>query len=187
MTNHPHLCTGPRLLTEVQCALGAPRTILGLDLGSTTGYAVLEACELGHVRVICSGSHQVRRSRDPHEGTGYLELEALLTTQLDGHRPLAVAVEDVRRHRGVRAAHVYGALRGVVALECARRDQILLPIGVGLAKQRATGKGNASKEAMVVAARTLLKVDVIDDNEADALFIALAALDVSSRWQPAAE
>jgi len=91
----------------------------------------------------------------------------------------------VRRHRGVRAAHVYGALRGVLALELARRDLILLPIGVGLVKQRATGKGNANKAAMVESARTRLHVDVVDDNEADALFVALAALDVSSRWSPA--
>jgi len=56
---------------------------------------------------------------------------------------------------------------------CEERETPYMGIPVGTVKKLATGKGNANKAAMVAAAaRRWALADAVDDNEADALWVA---------------
>jgi crossover junction endodeoxyribonuclease RuvC len=84
--------------------------------------------------------------------------------------------EEVRRHRGTDAAHVYGGLMGTLTAWCEERSIPYDGEPVGTIKKFWTGSGNADKEAMKAEARNR-GFTVIDDNEADA--IALRELKLS--------
>ena len=83
-----------------------PRTILALDLGTTTGWAIR-----GHDGLITSGTVSLRPGRFDGGGMRYLRFANWLTEidRLSG--PVAaIWFEEVRRHAGTDAAHVYGGL-----------------------------------------------------------------------------
>ncbi|WP_208436805.1 crossover junction endodeoxyribonuclease RuvC, partial [Bartonella doshiae] len=82
----------------------------------------------------------------------------------------AVYFEEVRRHIGTDAAHVYGGLLGHLTAWCEHHQIPYEGIPVGTIKKATTGKGNASKEEMIKAVRTKGH-NPKDDNEADALAI----------------
>jgi len=88
----------------------------------------------------------------------------------------AVYFEEVRRHVGVDAAHVYGGLMATLTTWCEHHRIPYQGVPVGTIKKHATGKGNAGK-AEVIAAMRALGHPVTDDNEADALAILHWALD----------
>ena len=90
----------------VAAPLAATPTILALDLGTTTGWA-LRALD----GLITSGTVSFRPSRYDGGGMRYLRFTNWLTEldQLSG--PIAaIWYEEVRRHVGTDAAHVYGGL-----------------------------------------------------------------------------
>ena len=79
-----------------------------------------------------------------------------------------VVFEEVRRHLGTGAAHVFG---GYLAHLTAWAEANRIPyqgVPVGTIKRHVTGKGNADKQAVIDAIRRLGFAPV-DDNEADAL------------------
>ena len=88
----------------------------------------------------------------------------------------AVYFEEVRRHVGVDAAHVYGGLIATLTTWCEHHNIAYQGVPVGTIKKHATGKGNAGK-AEVIAAMRALGHPVTDDNEADALAILQWAID----------
>ena len=146
-------------------------TLIGIDPGTACGWAILDSSG-GR---IASGTWDLRPRR--HEGGGmrYLRVrqyvEALLSTPV-GVR--ALAYEEVRRHAGTDAAHVYGGIVAMIAAVCEERKVPYMAIPVGTVKRHATGKGNAPKEMMVSAASEHWACEPCDDNEADALWIASA-------------
>ena len=80
--------------------------ILALDLGTTTGWALR-----GHDGLITSGTTSFRPGRFDGGGMRYLRFTNWLTEidRLSG--PIAaIWFEEVRRHVGTDAAHVYGGL-----------------------------------------------------------------------------
>ena len=98
------------------------------------------------------------------------ELKALAT---DIH---AVYFEEVRRHAGVDAAHVYGGLMATLTTWCEHHGIPYQGVPVGTIKKHATGKGNAGKEEVMAAMRAKGH-PVADDNEADALALLHWAID----------
>lgn len=80
----------------------------------------------------------------------------------------AVYFEEVRRHASTDAAHVYGGFLGMLNAWCEHHQIPYQGVPVGTIKKHATGKGNASKDDMVAAARNRGFAPA-DDNEADAL------------------
>ena len=140
--------------------------VLGIDPGTSCGWAVLD--KGAHV---ASGVWDLKPRR--HEGGGmrYLRLERYLVDSLAGVR--AVFLEEVRRHAGTSAAHVYGGILATVQRVCEVRSIPYASIPVGTIKKAATGRGNAPKTAMIAAARERWPtVEIEDDNHADALWIA---------------
>jgi hypothetical protein len=83
--------------------------------------------------------------------------------------------ERVYAHKGVEAAHIYGAFMYILAMVCEGLKVECVDLNVGTIKKFATGKGNATKEEMIAAARSC-GFNPVDDNEADALAILFVGL-----------
>jgi hypothetical protein len=152
--------------------LAATPTILALDLGTTTGWALR-----AHDGLIISGTVSFRPSRYDGGGMRYLRFTNWLSEldQLSG--PIAaIWYEEVRRHVGTDAAHVYGGLMATLTAWAELRGVPYQGVPVGTIKIHATGKGNAPKEAMIAAARAR-GFSPSDDNEADAIAILLWAIE----------
>ena len=88
----------------------------------------------------------------------------------------AVFFEEVRRHAGVDAAHAYGGFMGHLTAWCEQHNIPYQGVPVGTIKKHATGKGNASKDEMVAAAKAI-GFAPNDDNEADALALLQWAME----------
>lgn len=144
---------------------GGAAALLALDLGTTTGWA-LRAPEGS----VVSGAQSFRPSRFEGGGMRFLRfrgwLEELVATS--GGTLGAVFFEEVRRHAGVDAAHVYGGLLATLTAWCEHRRIPYSGVPVATIKRHATGKGNADKAA-VIAAMKALGHQPGDDNEPDAL------------------
>ena len=88
----------------------------------------------------------------------------------------AVYFEEVRRHAGTDAAHVYGGLLATLTAWCEQHGIAYQGVPVGTIKRFATGKGNADKAAMLAAMRAR-GFSPADDNEADAMAILLWSIE----------
>lgn len=79
-----------------------------------------------------------------------------------------VYFEEVRKHAGTDAAHVYGGLMGILTEWCEDNRIPYEGVPVGTIKKHWTGKGNASKKEMLDECFER-EIPVQDDNEADAV------------------
>ncbi len=139
-------------------------TILALDLGTTTGWALRHRDES-----ITSASQSFRPQRFEGGGMRFLRFKRWLSelNALSGEIH-ALYFEEVRRHSAVDAAHVYGGLMATLTAWCEHQNISYLGVPVATIKKHATGKGNAGKEDVIAAMRSR-GFAVTDDNEADAL------------------
>lgn len=150
--------------------MNKPRAILGIDPGTKCGYTIRYA----------DGRHESGvwdLSPRRHEGGGmrYFRLRSYLMRVLEQVDPCALVYEEVVRHMGTDAAHIYGGIVAVLTEQAEGSDIPYRGIPVATVKKFATGKGNADKTAMVAAARSRWPDDCLtDDNECDARFIAEA-------------
>ena len=144
--------------------------VLAYDLGASTGFAVLS--HDGYR--IASGCLKLGK----RSGFSYHLFEATVRSQLAQFKPELVAYELVRRHRGVEAAHAYGAYEAIL-LKALYLEQIattrLTKVSVQEAKRAATGRGNADKEDLEAAAMLRWAHITESSDESDALWIAEAA------------
>lgn len=143
-------------------------TILALDLGTVAGWALSN--EHGSVM---SGTADFRPRRFEGGGMRYLRFERFLSgirdsTAATGDKTDAVYFEEVRRHVGTDAAHVYGGFLASLTAWCEARAIPYEGVPVGTIKRHVTGKGNANKAAVIAAVKAL-GYKPADDNEADAL------------------
>lgn len=149
--------------------------ILALDLGTSTGWAIRMTCGTK-----VSGRSLFRPGR--HEGGGmrFLRFAAWLDELNKAAGPLAaVYYEEVRRHAGTDAAHIYGGLLCHVSAWCERLKVPYLGLPVATVKKHATGTGNAGKPQMIEAARALgyeIEPGAGEYDEADAVCILECAL-----------
>ena len=151
--------------------------VLGLDLGTTTGWALYRESAL-HVDqggVSDSGVWNLHPPRTGAPGYRYREFNTLVRGKIVKDSVTLVAYEDVKAHAGTLAAHACGGFLAVLEVACGDLGVCALGVGVGSVKKYATGKGNADKELMVLAARRRWpewKREKYDHNEADARWIA---------------
>ena len=165
---HPDLGATPK----TPLPLEPVRTILALDLGTTTGWALHGADGL-----ITSGTVSFRPGRYDGGGMRFLRFTNWLTEldRLSG--PIAtIWFEEVRRHAGTDAAHAYGGFLAHVTAWCEHHAIPYEGVPVGTIKRHVTGKGNANKDA-VIAAVTARGFTPADDNEADAIALLLWAME----------
>ena len=147
------------------------RTILALDLGTQTGWAVLPRSGR-----IPSGVTEFRPGRFEGAGMAFLRFGKFLADLDRDAGPFdAVVFEEVRAHAGTLAAQVYGGFLAHLTAWCERQGAPYLGVPVATIKRHATGKGNAGK-AEVIRAIKAQGFAPADDNEADALAILAWAL-----------
>ncbi|NOX73873.1 MAG: crossover junction endodeoxyribonuclease RuvC [Alphaproteobacteria bacterium] len=150
---------------------GCTKTVLALDLGTTTGWA-LSASDL-----ITSGTVSFKPSRFDGGGMRYLRFQNWLSEMDRLVGPIAtIHYEEVHRHAGTDASHVYGGLMATLTAWAEMRGVPYQGVAVGTIKKHATGKGNANKQAMIDVARSKGFYPK-DDNEADAIAILLWAIE----------
>ena len=164
----------------VPVAMASPSipSILALDLGSTTGWAVRNSrCRILH------GTAEFRPTRFEGGGMRYLRFGKWLEQTLDVTGGIdAVYFEEVRRHAGTDAAHVFGGFLATLSAWCEENSIPYSGVPVGTIKRFATGKGNADKQAMIAAMRER-GFEPANDNEADAIAILLWALETNGGVQ----
>lgn len=158
-------CYPPNSLARIS---GGIMAILTLDLGTTTGWAALTKDNK-----IQSGTALFKNGRYDGGGMRFLRFGQWLEDMRDLLPGLnTIYFEEVRAHRGVDAAHVYGGLLAVLTAYGEKHGIAYQGVPVGTIKKAATGNGNANKAAMIQAVQAKgFAPD--DDNEADALAILL--------------
>lgn len=153
-------------------------SLLALDLGSTLGWAVRLADG-----TITSGTATFRPGRFEGGGMGWLRFRRWLDSMAASAGPLgSIVFEEVRRHAGTTAAHVYGGFLAHLTAWCEGAGVPYQGVPVGTIKRFATGKGNAGKDAIIAAMRARGFAPA-DDNEADALALLLWAIDAQGGAQ----
>lgn len=139
-------------------------TILTLDLGTTTGWALRSTDG-----AIASGTKSFNHQRFEGGGMRFLRFKRWLSEVKAASGEIhAVYFEEVRRHVGVDAAHAYGGFMAHLTAWCEHHNIPYSGVPVGTIKKHATGKGNANKDLMIQAAQKRGYAPA-DDNEADAL------------------
>lgn len=147
-------------------------TILSLDLGTKLGWAVY----FGPGDIL-HGTVEFKTGRFEGGGMRWLRFRKWLDGMADGHGPMeAVYFEEVRRHIGTDAAHLYGGFVAQLTAWCEKRQIAYQGIPVGTIKKHATGKGNADKAAMIAAAKAK-GFTPETDNDADAIALLFCVTD----------
>ncbi len=143
-------------------------TTLALDLGTTTmGFAYGRS-----VDDLRCGFWKLKATRFDTVSMRYVRFERQLDElhALIGFRH--VVYEEVRRHLGTDAAHLYGGLQATLLRWCEQKGIPAEGVPVGTIKLHWSGRGNASKDQMRLAADERGYAHSGDDNEIDALALA---------------
>lgn len=142
------------------------KTLLALDLGQNTGWALLQPDG-----TITSGVMVFKPGRFEGGGMQFLRFKGWLHEIIGlAHGLEGIWFEEVRAHAGTTAAHVYGGFLGALTAWAEENKLPYLGVPVGTIKLHATGRGNAGKDAVIEAMRER-GFTPRDDNEADALAI----------------
>ena len=135
----------------------APRRLIGIDLGTSCGWT--KGIMVGDDWAMLSGIFDLSVRHGESKGMRFLRFEKSLKELIGPEADLpkecrpVIVYEDVRFFRGAAASSVYMGLRAILQRVCAELELEYLPIPVGTLKKTATGKGNASKDEVVAAAK----------------------------------
>lgn len=141
------------------------QTLLALDLGTKSGF-----CMGQPGGSTMSGTADFKPGRYNGGGMRFVKFRAWLN-DLKGAYPIdRVVFEEVRRHAGTDAAHVYGGLMATLTAWCEENNIPYEGVPVGEIKKSFCGKGNASKDQMIAEAVKRGFAPASDD-EADAIAI----------------
>lgn len=148
------------------------KTILGLDLGTNTGFALgTGAGPLPPIRMSGTWTYKITRFDSPNQRF------KLFRDRLDEVGDLGIDViyfEAVMRHLGNTAAHVYGGFLQTLQEWGDTNKVRYVGIPVATIKKFATGNGAAKKAAMIQAARVWgFQVADDADDEADAIALMM--------------
>lgn len=145
--------------------------ILTLDLATKTGWATFFDNKAS------SGVQEFGLQRGESAGMRFLRFRAWLK-KMSEYAPgkIDVIAYEQAHHRGGAATQLCVGLVTDVLAFAADIGAETMPVHTGTLKKYATGKGNAGKELMVLAARERGYTPT-DDNEADACLLLEYALD----------
>ena len=147
-------------------------SILALDCATKTGW-----CLLKDGRVFESGVEDFSKRRGESNGAMFLRFRHWLNQLVDRDDVHLVAYEQ-SHHRGGAATEIGVNLTGRVQEVCAQSQVEYVAVHTATIKKYATGKGNADKTVMIAKAAEVLGRQPLDDNEADAVLLALYAFQV---------
>lgn len=120
---------------------------------------------------MASGTWNLKGGRYEGAGMRFVRLDSHLR-ELLGRGDAVLGFEEVRRHLGTDAAHMYGGVVATITKVCEELQVPYAGVPVKTVKKHATGSGNSGKLEMVGAAEARWGVSGADDNEADALWVA---------------
>jgi len=188
----------PRLFAEAITSKSSPHKLaLGLDLGTTTGYAYTYFEPNVPTKKSGVAMGQWNLSAGPYDSGAirFVRLRQFLSILM----PDLVLFEDVRYTpqrgnkftvgaiiaRAANAGELFGAFKATLCTWCEENNVPCQGIGIGQIKKFATNKGNANKVEMIEAcnAKFQTEFDVDDyestgvDNIADAAFVMAMGLD----------
>lgn len=143
--------------------------ILGIDVGTSCGWALLRDGDR-----VCSGCWKLDVPDGEPDGYRFALMRRSLIARCADMMPDAIAYEHPLGLKG-HAERVIGGLVGVLAGFACEFKLPLHRFAPSALKQLATGRGVATKFEMTEAAVRLWRFrDITGDDEADALFCALA-------------
>jgi hypothetical protein len=162
----------PAIVTTRRPPSSGAAVMVALDLGTTTGWALRSAD-----RTVVSGTVSFRPSRYDGGGMRYVRFRGWLDQLDEDAGPLtSIYFEEVRRHAGTGAAHLYGGFLATLTAWAEQRGIAYQGVPVGTIKKFAASRGNADKAAMITAVRAR-GFKPADDNEADAIALLLWAIE----------
>lgn len=141
--------------------------VLALDCATRTGWAVAQDGQ-----VIASGMWDFRRQKGEHPGHLYRRFRQWLEETAWMYQPETFAYEQAHQ-RGRAATEMAMAMTTRVVEEAAKTTAPVLAVHTGTIKLWFTGNGAADKQAMHDRAWQVLGRVPVDDNEADAVALAL--------------
>jgi Holliday junction resolvasome RuvABC endonuclease subunit len=145
--------------------IDANQCTLGLDLATHTGFAyALDG------KVYDSGVWDFTDYKNVSYGHMFNALTARL---IDRYRPGMKIALEVAHFRGGPATRIGVGLNTAVLMFCADRNVSPIPVHTGTLKKWATGAGKASKAEMMLEASKRADRDILNNDEADAILIAL--------------
>ncbi|HJD59781.1 MAG TPA: hypothetical protein LFW20_03840 [Rickettsia endosymbiont of Omalisus fontisbellaquei] len=140
------------------------KTILALDLGTTTGWAVHNK-----EQAIKSGTINFKPNKFEGGGMVFVRFRKWLVDIKNSEDCIdLIYFESVRSHKGIDATHKYGGFLATLTAFCEHHKIPYLGVPVGTIKKHITGKGNATKYAVIDAVKEK-GFAPSDDNEADSL------------------
>jgi Holliday junction resolvasome RuvABC endonuclease subunit len=146
------------------------------DLGTVTGYAFSTGPDM-----LVSGRWDFSLKKGEGYGARFLKFRRSLDQAYAAMRFETAHYEEVHRHIGTIAAHVYGGLKAELTAFCEARNIVYAGVGVGTIKKSFTGSGNAKKAQMIAEANRRGFITT-DDNEADAIALAIFKLTEMGLW-----
>lgn len=144
--------------------------ILALDCATKTGFALVK-----DGKIIESGTMDFSKRRGESNGAMFLRFRQWLSVTLQRTPGVSLLVYEQAHHRGGAPTEVGVNMTGRVQEIGAAMGIEYVPVETRTLKKWATGKGNADKEAMIAASVKYLGRQPEDDNEADAVLMAMYA------------
>jgi len=150
--------------------------ILAIDPGLKCGWALFEGDpKVLDISFLNFGTWNLSGNRFEGAGFRWIRFKNYLR-EISKIEPIdLIFYEEVRRHLGTDAAHIYGAITGQIQAFCEEQKIPYKGIPSGTWKKSTIGKGNAKKE-MIFQYASQRWHDVKNFDEADALCILEHAL-----------
>lgn len=147
--------------------------ILAFDLATKTGWCLVSS----QGAILSSGVLDLSREDNEHYGHMFMRLYGFMEKISGGNQRLMLAYE-MAHHRAGPSTRIGVGLNATILLFAAQNG-LATPLAVHTAtlKKWVTGSGRAEKPAMIAWAKEKLGRDPIDDNEADAVAVALWAME----------
>lgn len=147
--------------------------LIGIDAGTKTGWAIADTSG----RIVESGVMDFTKRRGESNGALFLKFRRWLSELLsDKTRPPFLVCYEQAHHRGGPATEIGVGLATRIQEICTEYGYEYIPVHTGTLKKSATGSGSAGKEQMIERAARHLGRQPIDDNEADAVHLAMMAV-----------
>lgn len=156
------------------------KKLIALDLGTKTGIATRESEGSYDAILSCTGyiccdcidlskwdRARINLSNIKNPDYRFNSLYTFLNEILEPYS--VVYYEQVQRHIGTYAAHIYGGLKAIMVMCCNNYNVPYIGVGVGTIKKHITGKGNATKQQVINAVNKKYMSKITNDNTADAL------------------
>ena len=137
--------------------------ILAIDTGTYTGYA-------NNYSLDSSGVWDNSLKKNDNKGIRYFRFENAFTAMLARGAELVV-YEQVMRHRGTAAAHVYGGMEAILIKQCYKHEIEYIPVPVGTWKKVVVGNGSSTPDVYRRFAQVNLGLKTDSYDEAAALCI----------------